>query len=116
MAGNAARSCGTKMRRLHLDDLDILIPLKQKQQQALLRAPAPHDSAVHAKYSTSAISISRQKLGGFVILFAAQCLQIDATRETAAAYSSGERAPLLYLSSGRCEGGKGVEGWGGIIL
>jgi hypothetical protein len=42
-----------------------LIPLKKKQQQALLRAPAPHDSAVHAKYSTSAISISRQKLQAF---------------------------------------------------
>jgi hypothetical protein len=51
-----------------------------------------------------------------VILFAAQCLQIEATRETAAAYSSGERAPLLYLSSGRCEGEGGVEGWGGIML
>ena len=45
-----------------------------------------------------------------MILFAAQCLQIDATRETAAAYSSGERAPLLYLSSGRYEGGGQ---WGG---
>ena len=42
-----------------------------------------------------------------MILFAAQCLQIDATRETAAAYSSGERAPLLYLSSGRYEGESG---------
>ena len=38
-AGNAARSCGTKMRRVHLA-LDVLIPLKKKQQQALLRAPA----------------------------------------------------------------------------
>jgi hypothetical protein len=58
------------MRRVHLDGLDILIPLKKKQQQALLRAPAPHDSAVHAKYSTSTISISRQSLEGIVILFA----------------------------------------------
>jgi cytochrome c-type biogenesis protein CcmH/NrfG len=104
------------MRRLHLDDLDVLIPLKQKQQQALLRTPAPRDSTVHAQYSTSTTRISRQSLEGIVILLAAQYLQIDATRETAAAYSSGERAPLLYLSSGRCEGGKGVEGWGGIIL
>jgi len=49
-----------------------------------------------------------------VILFAAQCLQIDATRETAAAYSSGERAPLLYLSSGRYEGERGGGG-GGVV-
>ena len=47
-----------------------------------------------------------------MILFAAQCLQIDATRETAAAYSSGERAPLLYLSSGRYEGERGGGGGG----
>ena len=46
-----------------------------------------------------------------MILFAAQCLQIDATRETAAAYSSGERAPLLYLSSGRYEGESGGGGY-----
>ena len=52
-----------------------------------------------------------------MILFAAQCLHIDATRETAAAYSSGERAPLLYLSSGRCEGRKGSgRGEVGIML
>ena len=69
-AGNAVRSCGTKMRRVPLDALDVLIPLKKKQQQALLRAPAPHDSAVHAKYSTSTISISRQSLEGIVVLFA----------------------------------------------
>ena len=48
-----------------------------------------------------------------MILFAAQCLQIDATRETAAAYSSGERAPLLYLSSGRYEGERGGGGLDG---
>jgi hypothetical protein len=53
------------MRRVPLDALHVLIPLKKKQQQALLRAPAPHDSAVHAKYSASAISISRQKLQAF---------------------------------------------------
>jgi hypothetical protein len=53
------------MRRVHLDGLDILIPLNKKQQEALLRAAAPHFSAVHAKYSTSTFRILHQKLQAF---------------------------------------------------